>query len=278
MNTFSKSILILLGALVMNVPSLAGANLDHLTGFSDTSYQAFSDEQTGHNYHVYVRVPLNTKEKLPTVYLLDGGNTFPMLTPYAKYMTFTEELPPIITVGISYGTDDWKKGNKRSTDFTLPAKDRADYGGAEKFHRFLSTELIPWVEQQFPSNPKQRILFGHSIGGQFVIYNAMFQPATFYGLIASNPAIHNNADAFMVDVDINQKPTKLFVFQADGDDDRYKLPRQQWLNYWQNKPHHWLQKTTTKEGHNHMSSVPDAFRYGLKWLLTKQQNKTNDTN
>ncbi len=254
------------------------AEMKHLIGLDNTSYQAMTDKETGHKYHIYVRVPPNTDEKLPTVYLLDGGNTFPMLTPYAKYMTFTEELPPIITVGISYGTDDWKKGNKRSTDFTLPAKDRADYGGAEKFHHFLSTELIPWVEQKFPSNPQQRILFGHSIGGQFVFYNAMFKPATFSGLIASNPAIHNNADAFMVDVDINQKPTKLFVFQADGDDDRYKLPRQQWLNYWQNKPHHWLQKTTTKEGHNHMSSVPDAFRYGLKWLLTKQQNKTNDTN
>ncbi len=258
--------------LVMCLSTTAGAQLEHLTGISDTSYQAFTDEETGHKYHIYVRVPPNTKEKLPTVYLLDGGNTFPMLTPYAKYMAITEELPPIITVGISYGTDDWQKGNKRSTDYTLPAKDRAHYGGAEKFHRFLSKELLPWVEANFPSDPQQRVLFGHSIGGQFVLYNAMFQPDTFAGLIASNPAIHRNVETFMQPLAQQTAKPKLFILQADNDEDRFKLPRLKWLKHWQDQAHHWQQKVVTKQGHNHMSSVPDAFRFGLKWLFSTNKN------
>lgn len=255
------------------------AQLQHLQGFEETSYQKFIGEKNKHNYHVFVKVPANdNNEKLPTVYLLDGGNTFPMLASYAKYLTLVEELPPMIFVGISYGTSDWQKGNKRSTDYTLPAVGRDHYGGANAFHHFLTNQLMPWVEATYSSDPKQRVLFGHSIGGQFVLYNAMFKPETFSGLIASNPAIHNNAEAFMVDLSIGQEPTKLFVLQADGDDDRYRLPRLKWLNYWQDKPHHWQQKVVTKKGHNHMSSVPDAFRYGLKWLFPKKESITNEPN
>ena len=242
--------------------------IDHLTALQGTEYHLLHSEIIDHNYHVFVKVPeIEGVEKLPVIYVLDGGNLFPMLTPYARYLSVVDELPPVIMVGISYGTDDWRKGNMRSRDFTLPAEGRDHYGGAEKFHQFLVKELIPLIEKKYPADPKHRILMGHSIGGQFVLYNAMFQPQIFTGLIASNPAIHRNTELFMQPFDTNTNKPKLFILQADQDDDQFKKPRQQWLDYWQDKPHHWQQEVMTIQGHNHMSSVPAAFRQGLKWLL-----------
>ncbi len=260
--------------LLLLLPQLLwAADLEQLSAMKGSQYQLFHSEKVDHDYHIYVHVPRETEEnknkKFPTVYLLDGGNTFPMFVPYAKYLSWTEDMSEVVMVGISYGTDDWRQGNMRSRDFTLPAKDRDHYGGAEKFHQFLSTELIPLIEKKYPADPEQRILFGHSLGGQFALYSAMFQPQTFSGLIASNPAIHRNTELFLATVEPNQHQPKLFIMQADQDNEEYRLPRQKWLAYWQDKPHHWQQQVMTIKGHNHMSSVVAAFRQGMKWLTTK---------
>ena len=248
-------------------------DFEQLTGIQGSDYQQLHSKAVDHDYHIFIKLPDQAKSepytKWPVVYLLDGGNMFPMLSPYADYLLWAKDLPPVILVGISYGTDDWRQGNNRSTDFTLPAKDREHYGGAALFHRFLSAELMPLIEAKYPADPKQRVLFGHSLGGQFGLYCAMFQPQTFSGIIASNPAIHRNLESFLVNNEATDIQPKLFIMQADNDDEVYQKPRQQWLAHWQDKPHSWQQKVMTAQGHNHMSSVPTAFRQGMMWLFSK---------
>lgn len=246
--------------------------LSHLQGMQNITYHAMKSAHTDSTYHIYVSSPSVSKDtQLPVVYLLDGGNTFPMLASYAKYMMFSEEIPPLILVGISYGTDEFKQGNFRSRDFTLASAERSYYGGAPQFHRFLTTELMPWVAQQHAIDDDKKILFGHSIAGQFVLYNAMFQPQTFSGLIASNPAIHRNVEAFIAPLPTTQAKPKLVLMQAEQDDEQFQTPRTQWLDHWHNKPHHWQLKIMQANGHNHMSSVPSAFRQGLLWLFNQPQ-------
>ena len=264
---------VILGLLLLGPVVIHSQPLEHLNGLNISHYQLLSWTTLEHDYHIYVRVPPGTKtsEKLPTVYLLDGGNTYPMLVPYAKYLGFFDELPPMILVGIAYGTDDWRQGNRRSTDFTLPAEGQDHYGGAESFHRFLTQELLPWVEKNHPSDPQQRILFGHSLGGQFAIYSTMFQPETFAGLIASNPAIHRNTERFTGTVESTQAQPRLFIMQADGDGDNYQQSRDAWFHHWADQPHHWQLQVKTAVGHTHMSSVPNAFRQGMMWLLSNDK-------
>ncbi|GJM06194.1 MAG: hypothetical protein DHS20C09_21900 [marine bacterium B5-7] len=259
--------------MLVTVNQAMAVSLENLSSLKDSDYVKLHSAVVDHDYHVYIKTPPQaadeTDKKWPVVYLLDGGNTFPMFVPYAKYMTFFEEIPPLIIVGISYGTDDWRQGNNRSTDFTLPAQDRAHYGGAEKFHQFLATELIPMVEDKYPADPEQRILFGHSLGGQFSLYTAMFQPQTFSGIIASNPAIHRNTALFLGDIQATTFQPRLFIMQADKDNAEYQTPRKKWLDYWQEKPHHWQVQVMTAQGHNHMSSITTAFRQGMVWLFPK---------
>jgi predicted alpha/beta superfamily hydrolase len=271
----------LLVILFIQASVTASQPIHHLSGLNDSHYQLLHSAILDHDYHIYVRVPPGTKseDKLPTVYLLDGGNTFPMLAPYAKYLELLEETPPIMLVGIAYGTDDWRQGNRRNTDYTLPAAEPDYYGGAAPFHRFLTEELMPWVETNHPSDPNNRILFGQSLGGQFALYCAMFQPDTFAGLIASNPAIHRNTDAFTTaisgDFQATEASPRLFIMQADGDEARFQQARDVWLNHWQGKDHHWQTQVMTAIGHNHMSSVPAAYRQGMLWLLN--DNNHNDS-
>ena len=67
--------------------------------------------------------------------------------------------------------------------------------GDISYHLF--EELIPLIESAYPSDDQQRIIFGQSLGGQFVLYTALTDPALFHGHIASNPALHRNLDFFL---------------------------------------------------------------------------------
>lgn len=256
------------------------ADMQRLTGMVGVEYQTIRSDVLDHDYHIFVQLPKaetsDTKTRWPVLYLLDGGNTFPMLSTYHKYLRWPGDTPAMMLVGISYGTDDWRQGNRRSTDYTLPAEGRDHYGGAEAFHRFLSEELMPMIERQYPADPNQRLLFGHSLGGQFALYCAQFKPDSFAGIIASNPAIHHNAASFMQGLPEAKSSPRLVVVQADGDDQQYQEARQQWLDYWQNRPHHWQQQVINVTGHNHMSSVPAAFRQGLMWLYPPQPSTTTE--
>ena len=99
-----------------------------LQGLGDTRYHQFESETLGHALHIYVRVPESSNQspdqRYPTVYLLDGGINFPLLSSYYHYLRIGGEVPEMILVGISYGSDTFKGGNFRSSDFTAPSKER----------------------------------------------------------------------------------------------------------------------------------------------------------
>ena len=227
----------MISALLILTSFCLQAEMEQLTGLKGSDYHQLSSKVVDHDYHIFVKLPeldpAQADQKLPVVYLLDGGIHFPGLVPYSRFMTMFDEIPPVMLVGISYGTSDWQLGNNRSHDFTLPASSRAHYGGAAQFHQFLIEELLPMIESKYPADPNQRILFGHSLGGQFAIYCAMFQPQTFSGLIASNPAIHRNTESFMKAVAATSEQPKLFIMQAENDNQEYVLPREKWLEFWQ---------------------------------------------
>lgn len=259
--------------------SMTSADTAYLQGLGDPRYHFVESASVGRGFHVYVMVPSDydemSAEKYPTIYLLDGGGLFPMMTAYYRYLNFGEEIPDAIIVGISYGGDTVEEGNFRSTDYTAPSSERDHWGGAEKFQKFLSDELMPVIEADYRSDPDRRIIFGQSIGGQFVLFTALTKPGLFWGHIASNPALHRNLPFFMeahhvADPDGNE--SRLFVADGTRDDAQFREPALQWIKHWSaavNKP--WRLKTVDLDGHSHMSAPPASFRQGMIWLFSEDE-------
>jgi predicted alpha/beta superfamily hydrolase len=194
-----------------------------------------------------------------------------MLGAYYRYLNLAGDVPDMIIVGIAYPGDSFPKGNFRGGDFTVPAESAAHYGGAEKFLSFFESELFPLVESKYQSAPDRRMLFGQSLGGQFSLVAAQTKPELFYGVIASNPALHRNLDYF---IDLSEKhlPTlnrpRLFVSLAAEDDERFRIPAQRWVEHYTNQTNAgFTLKISTIQGHNHFSAAPEAFRNGLKWFF-----------
>lgn len=132
-----------------SVPALQHGSINH--SLSVTS------AQSGIRYQVSVYLPpayAPATEKLPVIYALDGGIDNP-----DHFSTMVNELENqrarVILVGIG-GFD------RRAADFRLP--------GAADYLSFLTRELIPAVEAQYPVDTSRRTLDGWSFGGFFTIY------------------------------------------------------------------------------------------------------------
>ncbi len=270
--------LVLILALPLGGPAGAAKSADFswLQGLGRTHYHRLESEALGRPLHIYVRAPdapEDPAKPLPTVYLLDGGLTFPLLSAYYHYLRIGEELPELILVGISYGSDRFEGGNYRSSDFTAPADDREWWGGAPRFQAMLDGELLPWVESHFPADPGRRILFGQSLGGQFVLYSALTRPALFWGHLASNPALHRNVDFFLSWRGAGEAPraaTRLFVSVGELDDTRFREPAARWIGHWSAQPAApFILETRTLPAQTHLSAAPEAFRQGLEWLFAR---------
>ena len=87
-----------------------------------------------------------------------------------------EFIPPHIIVSIGGGPKG--KRNLQNSDAT---------GGRDAFLAFITTELMPYINQKYHNNGKN-ILFGHSIGGLFAMYALLKSPQSFTGYILADPS------------------------------------------------------------------------------------------
>lgn len=270
--------LILLLALASPASGVETFDAGYLQGLGDTRYHRLDSKVLGRPLHLYVRQPEPDPEspdrRYPVLYVLDGGAFFPLLSAYYHALRWGEEVPRMVLVGISYGSDRFAGGNYRASDFTAPAADREWWGGAPKFQQALAQEVLPLVESGYPADPQRRVLLGQSLGGQFVLYSALTQPDLFFGHIASNPALHRNLDWFLEWRGAEAMPqpaTRLFLVEAEFDDTRFREPALQWIGHWSaaDRPKPFRLEVRMLDGHTHLSAVTEAFRLGIPWLLDR---------
>jgi len=271
--------LLLLITLVLPSQVIAQTrNLDTnlLQSLGDVEYHELKSAQLKRSFHIFVDLPEDYRDSgqnYPTIYLLDGGNTFPLMAAHHHYLRFGDEAPAVILVGISYGAGTFEEGNWRSTDYTAPSEERDFWGGASVFQALLEGELLPMIEATYRSDPARRVIFGQSLGGQFVLFNALSKPGLFFGHIASNPALHRNLPFFLKwhgEKEFTPPLSRVFVSSGEFDDPRFRGPALEWFNYWQTvSPRPWTLETRTLAGQTHLSATPEAFRQGLGWIFAE---------
>ncbi len=265
------SIITLAMAALLFSTTASSTDVQHLQALQSTDYHFVESESIGRGFHIYVRLPPGYEKgtkKYPTVYTLDGGNLFSLFAGYNSYLNLANESPEVILVGISYGSDSYEDGNHRGSDFTAPSREREHYGGASAFQSFFRDGIIPLIESNNRSRSDRRVIFGHSLGGQFVLFTAQTDPNLFWGHIASNPALHRNLDLFLEMAPNGRSKARVFLAGAENDDRRFLVPRQKWVDHWSAKKEiPWELKVANLPGQSHLSSPPEAFRLGMSWLF-----------
>jgi predicted alpha/beta superfamily hydrolase len=121
-------------------------------------------------------------EKYSVVYIIDGEWHTELVSMVYRFAAKMGFVPPAIIVGIENTMDG--EHSQRERDL-LPAKD------ADRFLKFIADDLIPCIEQKYPTNGK-RILYGHSYGGLFSTYAFLCRPELCDSYMAIDPPYHGN--------------------------------------------------------------------------------------
>lgn len=146
----------------------------------------------GEDRVILVRTPPGYErgdQRYPVLYMTDGDAHMLHTSGTVSFLARNNRMPEMIVVGIT-NTD-------RTRDLTpthvAQAPDNpnvrfATSGGADKFLKFIETELIPHVEKQYRVQPF-RLLAGHSLGGLFAVHALTARPELFNAVIGVSPSL-----------------------------------------------------------------------------------------
>ena len=148
----------------------------------------------------------NETEKFPVLYCLDANYFYPR--DITLMLQGISEVPRFILVGIGYpGKHFLSAFNLRARDMT-PVEDVVDmppaegivrdvyvpkgkkFGGAKDFLEFIRQELIPFIDENYPTIKGDRAISGHSFGGLFGLYVLFNKLDTFNKYIIGSPSIY----------------------------------------------------------------------------------------
>jgi predicted alpha/beta superfamily hydrolase len=144
---------------------------------NDSLYSQILEEER----HLFIHVPSEFNQsypqvKYPVLYVLDPSSHFLSIVSMMDRMSTNigEEIcPQMIVVGV------------RNTD---RIRDMFPINNEDRFHQFLEKELIPYIDQKYPTQP-YRVLFGHSLTGLRTIHTAIFHKELFKAYLAIDPSL-----------------------------------------------------------------------------------------
>jgi len=171
--------------------------------------------------------PREPSRRYPVLYVLDGSSQAAHTAESARLLTRIGVMPEILVVGIPSSSEN------RSRDYTPPymrvdAEDeKAPPGEADRFLRFIETELIPHVERQYRTT-STRMLAGNSRGGLFVVYSLLEKPDLFAARFAFSPALWRDDDRLVKELAKSLTSRALpppFLYLSLGDGENEKMTR-----------------------------------------------------
>ena len=141
---------------------------------------------------ILVRTPRGYEagnQRYPVLYMTDGDAHIAHTSSTVEFLSRNGRMSELIVVGIT-NTD--RTRDLSPTHVEQPGATGAPQfptsGGADKFLKFMETELFPEIEKNYRTHP-YRILAGHSLGGLFAIHAMMSKPEMFNAIIAVSPAL-----------------------------------------------------------------------------------------
>jgi predicted alpha/beta superfamily hydrolase len=143
----------------------------------------------GEDRTILVRTPAGydtNNHKYPVLYLTDGDAHIDHTASTIEFLARNGRMSELIVVGIT-NTD--RTRDLTPTKGTGPNADQfPTAGGADKFLKFIESEVIPQIEKTYRVQP-YRILAGHSFGGLFAVHTLITRPELFNSYVAVSPSL-----------------------------------------------------------------------------------------
>ena len=130
------------------------------------------------------------------IVVLDGARHFQAVAAAAEALSQRTEktaVEPLAVIGVAHDEPEAAIQDARARDFTSgpcpePGWTRP-HGQAAAFRRFLIEQALPAAAEAAPLDPQRRTLFGHSLGGLFVLETLETAPDLFSRWVAISPSL-----------------------------------------------------------------------------------------
>lgn len=156
------------------------------------------DPVSGRTYQVFVHLPASYEadpdRRYPVVYVTDADYAFPIIRQISRRVNLNGPMiEEFILIGLSYA-----KGEdgvvSRNRDYTPtangPRRSRAMvHGGGSEYQAYLRSEVLPFVDHRFRTDPSKRVILGHSYGGLLAAQILFSEPEMFSGYGLGSPSL-----------------------------------------------------------------------------------------
>ncbi len=176
--------------LVLFALTVAAFGQDYAAGNRIT----IKSEVLGEDRVILVRTPPGYErdgQRYPVLYLTDGAAHLGHTASTIEFLSRNGRMPEMIVVAIT-NTDRTRDLTPTNASMWRPDGTEAKLptsGGADKFLKFIETELIPKIEKDYRTQP-YRVFAGHSFGGLFAVHAFLTRPEAFNAYIAVSPSMH----------------------------------------------------------------------------------------
>lgn len=235
------------------------------------------------DYDIYVSYPHNYKnsgKKYPLLVVLDAEVNFGAVTYIVQRLVKDSLIKQLLIVGIAYRgeTDEDTYYAIRGRDLTPTADPEKQYrlgnGGAENFVKFISEELFPYLDKNFPIQNESKSIYGHSFGGLFGTHVLVKHPTLFDNYLILSPSLWWNNKNIMrnVKLDSSMASQPIKVYMATGElegamvTDQLKMAAD--LNRW--KSDNLIIKSEILNQETHRTVFGRGFTNALRFVYAKK--------
>lgn len=222
--------------------------LDHLSrrqvGIPRAEQWSLRSRAENRTYRIIVAQPEGEPPPsgYPVIYLLDGNAVFGTMVEAVRLQGHCPDktgVAPAIIVGIGYETEVPYPPDRyydytpvRSTVYThgSDGAELPEQGGAAAFLQFIEEELKPQIASEFRVDLNRQTIFGHSLGGLFVLYALFTKPDAFRHYIAGSPSIHWSKE-FLLEQEraftarIREEPVNVRLLLGVGEQEKSHVSR-----------------------------------------------------
>ena len=151
--------------------------------FSQTKYEFIDSDRLGQR-ELKIQLPRNYNKNLeqfyPLIVTLDGDYLFEVVSGNVDYMSYWDDMPDAIVVGIN-------QESSKEDDLYISDEDYFPIRGGAKFYEFLGAELVPYLLEKYRVGIF-KIVVGHGDSANFINFFAFKKDPLFQAYISISPS------------------------------------------------------------------------------------------
>ena len=244
--------------------------------YQKEQFEIISKEMNNEIFTIEIVLPnsYDSTKKYPIIYFTDWWFASHITIPIYEILEVSNNIEPIIIVGIkrksSVSAKDWNSNRRIDlTPTNVPEKHKLS-GGSKNFLSFIKNELIPDVENKYPSQIEKRGYSGYSLGGLFGTYILLNEPELFKKYLIGSPYLMY--DKYLLSKElVKMKPEKLTsiksIFLAvEEEGDQLKAFEDLRESLIKNKSSNLELESVIIIDEDHYTAIPSTILKGLKFL------------